>query len=375
MRRSDRIRKKQKAHKVVPIKKQRQVEQVTKTKTSSGRGGWYEKHYKKLLIFPFLLLVLAIISIGVQVAQTGEFIHKGVSLKGGLLITVTTDSFTPNEVLSQLKPMFPKADIEVRSLEEAGRQIALTISADITPDNSSEVNKFFLAVEKITGASRDELSVETIGSSLGLTFFQQTLKSLFIAFLFMGFVVFLYFGAGTTVKITSGLATIVASILMYSDSMIANIISLIIAAGLIVTYTKKSIPSVAVILAAFSDMVITLAIINILGVKISTAGIAAFLMLIGYSVDTDILLSTRVLKRTSGSVYDGVISAVKTGLTMNITTLAAVVIALIFAESTIITQIMTILLIGLLVDMINTWFQNAGILRWHLENIEKGERS
>ncbi len=35
-------------------------------------------------------------------------------------------------------------------------------------------------------------------------------------------------------------------------------------------------------------------------------------------------------------------------------------------------QIMTILLVGLIVDMINTWLQNVGILRWHLE--KKGEK-
>ena len=40
-----------------------------------------------------------------------------------------------------------------------------------------------------------------------------------------------------------------------------------------------------------------LALIDFLGIEISAAGIAAFLMLIGYSVDTDILLTSRALKR------------------------------------------------------------------------------
>jgi preprotein translocase subunit SecF len=57
----------------------------------------------------------------------------------------------------------------------------------------------------------------------------------------------------------------------------------------------------------------------------------------------------------------------KTGLTMSTTTLIAILIALIFAQSLILKQIMVILLIGLLVDLPNTWIQNAGILRWHLE--------
>ena len=101
------------------------------------------------------------------------------------------------------------------------------------------------------------------------------------------------------------------------------------------------------------------------------AGIAAFLMLIGYSVDTDILLSMRVLKMKEGSVMDRVYSAMKTGLTMNITTLAAVAVTLSFILSLDIKQVMIIILIGLLVDIVNTWIQNAGLLRWHLEKKHK----
>jgi preprotein translocase subunit SecF len=75
--------------------------------------------------------------------------------------------------------------------------------------------------------------------------------------------------------------------------------------GLVVFFYFRSIaPSLAVILEAFSDIIVTLAIFNLTGIKLSTAGIAAFLMLIGYSVDTDILLSTRVLKRKDGTVME-----------------------------------------------------------------------
>ena len=105
--------------------------------------------------------------------------------------------------------------------------------------------------------------------------------------------------------------------------------------------------------------------------RLSTAGIAAFLMLIGYSVDTDILLSTRVLKRKEGTEMERIYGAMKTGITMSVTTLTAVSMALIFTQSEIIKQIMIILLIGLLVDLINTWIQNVGILRLYLERKAK----
>ena len=129
----------------------------------------------------------------------------------------------------------------------------------------------------------------------------------------------------------------------------------------------------AVIAAAVADIVITIAIVNIIGINISTAGLAAFLMLIGYSVDTDILLTTRVLKRKEGTVLKRIFSAFKTGILMNFTTFIAIVIALSITSSDVIKQIMIILLIGILVDQVSTWIQNVGILRWYLENKEKSK--
>jgi preprotein translocase subunit SecF len=104
-----------------------------------------------------------------------------------------------------------------------------------------------------------------------------------------------------------------------------------------------------------------------LGGKLGTGGVAAFLMLIGYSVDTDILLSTRVLKHGHGTIFQRCIDAMKTGMTMSITTIAAVTVGLIFSQSEVLKQIFTILLIGLIIDIIMTWLQNTAILRWYLE--------
>ncbi|RMF06480.1 hypothetical protein D6764_02185, partial [Candidatus Woesearchaeota archaeon] len=39
----------------------------------------YDKHYKTLLLIPMLMLILAILSIGIKVAATGDFINRGVS--------------------------------------------------------------------------------------------------------------------------------------------------------------------------------------------------------------------------------------------------------------------------------------------------------
>ena len=110
---------------------------------------------------------------------------------------------------------------------------------------------------------------------------------------------------------------------------------------------------------------------NLIGMKLSTGGIAALLMLIGYSVDTDIMLSTRVLKRKEGSIKERIRNSIKTGLTMQLTAMAALSALLILTQAAILKQIASILIIGLALDIANTWIQNTGILRWYAERKEK----
>jgi preprotein translocase subunit SecF len=286
----------------------------------------YEHKYKKLLIIPFLLLILAFLQIGMQYSATGDFINKGITLRGGSTITLDYQpEFNPVEIEKFLQQKFSKADISVRTISSAGKPTKLAIDSDAQDDKEIEV--VLNSLKQKLSLTKEDFSVEIVGSSLGQSFFKQTIVALLVAFLLMGMVVFFYFRA----------------------------------IG----------PSFAVMLAAFSDIVVTLAVFNLTGEKLSSAGIAAFLMLIGYSVDTDILLSSRLLKRKEGTVMERVYGAMKTGLTMSATTLSAIAVALFFVQSDIVKQIMMILFIGLIVDLIMTWIQNVGILRLYLDRKSK----
>ncbi|MAH02106.1 preprotein translocase subunit SecF [Candidatus Woesearchaeota archaeon] len=293
----------------------------------SGMKKIYEGQYKKLLIIPFMLLLIAILLIGLKAAATGDFINRDVSLKGGVTVTIPTeqkiDILQLEDIISK---KFPKNDVSTKSLSQFGTQVGVIIDVDVGEEHREE--QIGILIEEIGKVLNRKLttkdySVEVVGSSLGASFFREVVTALLIAFLLMAIVVFLYF--------------------------------------------RTLVPSGAVILAALSDILITLSIVNLLDIKLSTAGIAAFLMLIGYSVDTNILLSTRVLKRKEGTEMERIYGALKTGITMSLTTLIAMTATLIFTQSEIIKQIMIILLIGLLVDLINTWIQNVGILRLYLE--------
>ena len=92
-------------------------------------------------------------------------------------------------------------------------------------------------------------------------------------------------------------------------------------------------------------------------------------MLIGYSVDTNILLTTRLLKRDEGSLNKRILEAFKTGITMTLTSLSAIVFALIIVKSfsVVLAQIFTVLAIGLGFDILNTWITNVSILKFYVE--------
>ena len=288
----------------------------------------YDVHYKKLMVASFLLLFACIVLLGVNYSRTGELFQKGVSLKGGITMTVPVEHHVDiHELEASLSGHFPLADISVREITEAGVATALIIEAsDVSgADLESALPEFGVPLKS------GEYSIESMGSSLGARFFSQTVKALIYAFIFMAVVVFFTF--------------------------------------------RSFVPSAFVILAAVSDVISTLAVINLLGIKMSTAGIAALLMLIGYSVDTDILLTTKVLKRRGegGTVFQRTLNAMRTGLTMTATAIVAALIGLFFTQSDIIKQIMLITLIGLFFDLIYTWFQNAGILRWYMERKTYGQ--
>ena len=74
-----------------------------------------------------------------------------------------------------------------------------------------------------------------------------------------------------------------------------------------------------------------------------------------------------MLKHKNGTVYERVISSMKTGMTMSIASMAAALIGYFVSQSSTIREIMLIIAIGLALDIIFTWVQNVGLLRWFIE--------
>src|SRR5690606_9500817 len=87
---------------------------------------------------------------------------------------------------------------------------------------------------------------------------------------------------------------------------------------------RNPVASGTIVLAAASDIAITAGAMQILGIPLSLGTTAALLMLIGYAADSNVLLTTRLLKR-KGKLEEKLAGAFRTGIIMTTTTLGAIV--------------------------------------------------
>jgi len=289
-------------------------------KFSNKLASFHDKHYKLLLLIPAIILIISFAYMAFFYSINNDFIHRDISLTGGTSVTI----FGKLNIEDLERDLSGRLDgINTREIYDLITREQKAVILE-TKSNGEETRR---VLEEYLGFELDETnsSFEFTGSSLSESFFRQLLIAILLAFIFMAIVVFIIF--------------------------------------------RTFVPSAAIVLAAFADIFMTLTVFNLLGLKMSSAGIVAFLMLIGYSVDTDILLTTRILKRHEESLNQKIFGAFKTGITMTLTSLLAITLALLVVRSfsLVLTQIFTILVIGLSFDILNTWITNVSILKWYVK--------
>jgi preprotein translocase subunit SecF len=295
------------------------------SKKEKEKKHWYLRYYKLFLIIPIVLLLLSIISISLTMSKDGTPIHRDVSLKGGLSAIIQIENqMSTNELKELLEKKFPNNDFSISELSSQGKKNGFVIDTDL---NEEELRTTLETVFSIQLKESDNYSSNFISPTLSASFFKQTMYILVISLVLMSAVIFLYF--------------------------------------------KQLVPSCAVVISAIFDIIVTVGILDALGVKISIAGIGALLMIIGYSIDTDVLLTNRLIREKGENYLEKLTFAFKTGVLMSTTTLIAAIGALLLTNSEIIFQISLIMIIGLIVDFISTWLQNAGILFLWLEKQKK----
>ncbi|WP_237710130.1 protein translocase subunit SecF [Pyrococcus sp. ST04] len=282
-----------------------------------------EMEPKKMIMYPLIVFGIALIIILANYVMTGSIVKEGIELRGGSVITLQGVNADPDEVAKAIqKETGIPVNVEKFTSLTGGGGIRVYVPAGEDVDKVRDVlRKMFPNVEPQT---------TIIGPTFGRMVKEQGIKAITYAFIGMAIVVFLFF--------------------------------------------RVPVPSLTVVFSAFSDMVIAVALMDLFGIELSQATIAALLMLIGYSVDSNILLTTRLLKRKEFTIEEAYYSSLKTGFTMSTTTLGALVSLWLFSTAQVIDDIASVLIFGLLADFMNTWILNAGVLRTYIAKREKEGR-
>ncbi|MEW6328804.1 MAG: hypothetical protein AB1468_01675 [Candidatus Micrarchaeota archaeon] len=138
---------------------------------------------------------------------------------------------------------------------------------------------------------------------------------------------------------------------------------------------RTVVPSLAVLSGAVSDVVIAMGGMVVFNIPLTLPSFAALLMLIGFSLDTDMLLTIRTLKRTEGTARERAYETMKTGLTMSGAAILAFSALFVLSMVTHIStyyQISAVAICGLVGDIFATWGINAVIILWYIEHRRHG---
>jgi len=156
----------------------------------------------------------------------------------------------------------------------------------------------------------------------------------------------------------------------YKSAINVSIWAIILVIIVIFLFFREFVPSAAVMLAGAMDILGGLAGMAIFNVPISLVTIPALLMLLGYSIDTDVMLTTKLMKMKEGSLRQRAGEAMKTGIMMTSTAIGAIGIMFIISwlyNIQVMYYISVVLIVGSLVDLVATWMMNAPVLLWYLE--------
>jgi preprotein translocase subunit SecF len=270
---------------------------------------------RQLAAVPIFILFISLSVIGGWYLMTGSPVIQGIAFTGGTEIQIAATG-PQNAVETEIRQAFDAEPESIRSVPAQDVYI-VTFQSDVGSVDAATLES------QAEAAGLTVRSISSVSASFGTSTQALALGGLAVAFVGMSLLVFAMF--------------------------------------------RVFVPSIAVVISAFSDIMIAVAFMNIFGIELSLGTVAALLMIIGYSVDSDILLNNHILRR-SGEFYSSTYRAMRTGITMTLTSIIAMsvmaVVATLFGIQ-LLASIGTVLVFGLLADLMNTYLLNLSLLRWY----------
>ncbi len=369
---------------------------------------FYHGDYKRLVILPIILIVISLFFI--------PQIKLGVDFKGGMLVTLKTQDKID---VAQLEKSLIANGIVGATIKQyqlpIGNEVEIEVELDPKVSKADELKtEFFKKVDEVSRLEADSnVKVSNITTQADVQNAKDKYTTARAGLDAIANQLFDLAGSNTRAEIqpntdslrklvsdankkisddyknslTNAISTVASfdaiSIQSISATLSAKFIqqalTVVIISGiftaLVVFFIFRSfIPSIAVMTGAIADVTIALGAMGLFGIPFTLASFAALMVLIAYSLDTDILLTTRVIKRIGGHAADRAHDAMKTGITMSVTAFIAFTVLFVLSVLTNINtyyEISAVALAGLVGDIFATWGINAVFVLWYAEKKER----
>lgn len=338
----------------------------------------YDKHYKRLMVVPAILTIAFLL-----ILLVFPGIKLGLDFVGGVRVIVNTDKLSEKPVQDLLSQELGLKEVKVSVVTSPFGTSARIEYAE--PQNLTQARQLLdqaLQVKASSPTQARNLLVQSL-NALNVTPTSEVVEDLVLQ---SSQVIndestrisnavreklTQQFNLPTDTSFTVEEVTPTFGASFLSNAIFVGIISILLLTGVVFVFFREIVPSLAIIQAILFDMLTALALTTLFGFSITLSSVAALLMLVGFSIDTDILLTTRALKRQDKTVLGRMNDSVLTGLTVTSTVMGASLVMLIVAytaQITTIFEIAAIVFFGSIGDIIATYLMNGPILLWYWES-------
>ncbi|MCX8202200.1 MAG: hypothetical protein N3G74_00075 [Candidatus Micrarchaeota archaeon] len=375
----------------------------------------YEGNYSLLIIFPLILIVLSLFMI--------PNLKYGIELQGGMLITIQTQDQINAQQIKSLLSQSGISDAEVRTFQTPNANVAeIEISTDrriLDVDEKlaemESISKQASDIESELARLRSEQQATGKNLSSQISSDEAKLSSLSTRARQLQSEIFKIseemIGKKATTQEEQGneiskimkasnsvfseakvaykerLISLLSASLPNSDMKLEEVspalsrlfvnkvlnialISAILAIVVVFLIFRNFVPSFAVIVGATSDIIMALGAMAFFGIPLTLASFVTLMTLAALSLDTDMMLTIKTVKRKEGTPRERAYDAFRTGFAMTTTVIVAFAILMFLGMYTHIPtyyQIGAVAVAGLIGDLIATWCLNSVLVLWYLE--------
>lgn len=152
------------------------------------------------------------------------------------------------------------------------------------------------------------------------------------------------------------------------EQMLFSIIGAFVGIGVLsLLIFKRRVVPIAILFVLGLDILCVFGYMALLRVSLDLTALVGIAILIGYAANTNMLFAWRILKRVGGDPNEQVSNTMNTGVMMNIMMVVLLLILNIFTSAHEVNVLTAVLLFGIVINIIHTWFLGAVILLKHVE--------